>query len=63
MKRRSISLPGDLDDTVDERRSSRTSRSVWFSEAARVRLHLEEDGSFKELLEQAEASPKKQDTQ
>jgi metal-responsive CopG/Arc/MetJ family transcriptional regulator len=56
MQRRSITLPDELDDTVDDLRDSRTSRSAWLQDAARVRLLLEQRGQFDDLLDELNSS-------
>ena len=59
MKRRSITLPDDLDDTIDDIRNSRVSRSEWLQDAARVRLLLKQRGEFDGLLNELNASGSK----
>jgi metal-responsive CopG/Arc/MetJ family transcriptional regulator len=54
MSNPSVSMPDKLVDELDERRHANTSRSTVLSEAALVRLHLEDRGEWDSAIQEAE---------
>ena len=47
----SVNMPSELREDVDEQRHSTTSRSEWVVEAIQVRLALEDQGEFADILD------------
>lgn len=53
MSNPSVSMPDKLVEELDDRRHANTSRSTVLSEAALVRLYLEDRGEWKSAVEEA----------
>lgn len=55
MAQPSINMPDGVEEEIDDRRHSATSRSKWVSQAILVRFLLEDAGEWDELSDEAKA--------